>query len=151
MKHGSLKRISRLSAILFVLLLAAFQSSTYAGETQKSEKDLTSKHIVPEREIRASAVAYSAERSARVDKVARFLDSEAAQNQLAQWGIKAEQVKSAISRLDNADLEYLAAQADNVMGDLQGGSRSSRKLLIIGLMLSPIIIALLILLTGLGK
>ena len=122
MKHCSLKRISRLSVILFVLLLAAFQSSAYAGKTQKSEKSLTAKHIVPEKEIQASAVAFSAERNARVDKVARLLDSEAARKQLAQWGIKVDQAKSAISRLDNAELEYLAAQADNVMGDLQGGS-----------------------------
>jgi len=116
------KRKGRFSTVIIILFLAAFQLSASAGATQKSEKGLTAKHIVPEKEIQASAVAFSAERNARVDKVARLLDSEAARKQLAQWGIKVDQAKSAISRLDNAELEYLAAQADNVMGDLQGGS-----------------------------
>jgi hypothetical protein len=144
------KRKGHFSTVIIILLLAAFQLSLYAGEIQKSEKGLNSKHIVPEREIRASAVAYSAERNARVDKVARLLDSEAAQNQLAQWGIKAEHVKSAISRLDNAELEYLAAQADNVMSDLQGGKLKGW-MVIAGAFLLPFLVAGIILLTGAGK
>jgi hypothetical protein len=137
-----LKRISRLSVIFFVLLLAAFQSSAYAGETQKSEKGLTSKHNVPEKEIRASAVAFSAERNASVDKVARLLDSEAARKRLAQWGINVDQAESAISRLDNAELEFLAARIDNVMGDLQGGKPHITKFIYYGLILMCVIVIL---------
>lgn len=144
------KRKGRFSTVIIILILAAFQLSASAGATQKSEKSLTAKHIVTEKEIRASAVAFSAERNARVDKVARLLDSEAARKQLAQWGIKADQAKSVISRLDNKELEYLAAQADNVMGDLQGG-RLKGWMVIAGAFLLPFIIAGIILLTGAGK
>ena len=144
------KRKGRFSSVILLLLLAALPSLAYAEDTPRPEKSLTAKHIVPEREVRASAVAYSAERNASVDKVARLLDSEAARKQLAQWGIKADQAKSAISRLDNAELEYLSAQADNVMGDLQGGKLKGW-MVIAGAFLLPFLIAGIILLTGAGK
>jgi len=116
------KRKGRFSTVILLLLLAALPKLAHTQDTPRPEKSLTAKHILPEKEIRASAVAYSAERNARVDKVARLLDSEAARKQLAQWGIKADQAKSAISRLDNKELEYLSAQGDSVMADVQGGA-----------------------------
>lgn len=109
--------------IVTVLTLAAVQGYALAGDDSAPRRGLASQHIVSQAEARASAVTLSAERGARLEIIARFLDSEAARAQLANWGLDPHKVKTAVSRLNDRELADLAARAHGVMAGLQGGKR----------------------------
>lgn len=133
-----------LPVLAFVLLLAsAFPISLGAGEPSGQSAATTPRHIASPAEVRAAAAAVPALRDARIDRIARVIDSGPAREMLGRWGIKPGQVLEAVSRLDDPELATLAARADGLLSDVQGGHLNTTFVLVmLAAFLLPIAIAL---------
>lgn len=88
-------------------------------------------HIVSPAELQKEAVAATKARQHDADTVNRFLSSPKAQKVLATAGIDAQQVKTAVAALDDAELARLAEQSRNAQADFAAGRISDRDLLFI--------------------
>jgi broad specificity phosphatase PhoE len=141
MKH----RPSGLNGIVLILGLIMFttvsQAYIHAGERPAPGQD--PKHIASSEEVRAAVTAAAAARGAQIDKIVAVLDSGAVRRQLAGWGISADRIKGAVSRLDESELADLAARADGVLADVLGGhSNTTFILILVAAFLLPLVIAL---------
>lgn len=141
MKHFA----CRLSVVVLVsgliMFATASQVSLYAGERPASGQ--SQKHIASSEEVRAAVTAVAAVRGAQIDKIAAVFDSGAGRRQLASWGISAERVKGAVSRLDDSELASLAARIDSVMANVQGGgffNLYTISMIILGAMLVAVVL-----------
>lgn len=120
-----------LSMAILLLAASGFQALFSAEETSIPGPSPASRHIVSAAEAKAAVAARSAERGARLETIARLLDTEMARAQLARWGLETGKVKTAVGRLSDRELAGLAARAEEVMADMQGGmSRTTRLFLI---------------------
>jgi hypothetical protein len=117
------QRMKKMVLATLIIVLAA--SMSLAGQTPAAEKGAAPKHIASPGEIKASAAAYGATRRANVEKVSGLLDNEAVRTQLGRLGAGAEQIKAAVAGLDDEELAYLAARADDVMAGVEGGLSKS--------------------------
>ncbi len=110
----------RVPVLLIVSIAFATVSpaTIYAGETPSPGQN--PKHIASSGEVRAAVTSVAAVRGAQIDKIAAALASGTAQRRLASWGISVDQVKGAVSRLDDSELAALAARADAALAQLEG-------------------------------
>lgn len=115
--------MKKMAAAALVVVFAA--SVSLAGQTPVAEKGAAPKHIASPGEIKASATAYGAARDANLKKVSGLLDNETVKAQLGRLGAGSAKLKAALAGLDDLELAYLAARADEVMAGVEGGLSKS--------------------------
>lgn len=88
-------------------------------------------HVVSPSELQQSAVKASAVREQNAEQVRQFFSSEKAEKALRSAHVNPEQVKNAVSTLDDAELARLASRVQKAQADFAAGSLSDRDLIII--------------------
>jgi hypothetical protein len=100
----------------------------------------TASHLVSPSELQQAVVKASAARQQNRDEVQQFLSSEQAQKALKSAHMNAEQVKNAVSTLDDAELAQLASRAHKAQADFAAGELSDRDLIIIIVAIAALIL-----------
>ena len=117
-----MKQVSRVAAaFLLAAVFAVPQSLMAEGST----------HLVSPSELQKAAVNASTVRQQNVEQVREFFSSEKAEKSLRSAHMNPEQVKSAVSTLDDAELARLASRVNKAQTDFAAGSLSDRDLLVI--------------------
>ncbi|MBV8475690.1 MAG: PA2779 family protein [Acidobacteria bacterium] len=97
-------------------------------------------HVVSPSDLRQATVAATEARQANVARLNEFLSAPLAQQALREAHIDQNQVKTAISHLNDQDLATLAARADKAQRDFAAGAITNHLLLLIVLAIVVIII-----------
>jgi len=100
----------------------------------------TATHVVSPSELRQAVVKASTARQQNRDEVQQFFSSERAQQALKAAHINPEQVKTAVSTLDDAELAQLASRVQKTQADLAAGTLSDRDLIIILVAIAALIL-----------
>jgi hypothetical protein len=100
----------------------------------------TANHVVSPSELQQVAVKASVARQQNRDEVQQFLSSEQAQKALKTAHMNPEQVKTAVSTLDDAELAQLASRVQKAQADFAAGSLSDRDLIIILVAIAALIL-----------
>jgi len=100
----------------------------------------TASHLVSPSELQQAVVKASAARQQNRDEVQQFLSSEQAQKALKSAHMNPEQVKNAVSTLDDAELARLASRAHKAQADFAAGELSDRDLIIIIVAIAALIL-----------
>jgi len=100
----------------------------------------TATHVVSPSELQQAVVKTSTARQQNRDEVQQFFSSERAQNALKSAHINPEQVKSAVSTLDDAELAQLASRVQKTQVDFAAGTLSDRDLIIILVAIAALIL-----------
>jgi len=100
----------------------------------------TASHLVSASELQQAVVKASTERQQNRSEVQRFLSSEQAQKALKSAHMNPEQVKTAVSTLDDAELAQLASRAHKAQADFAAGTLSDRDLIIIIVAIAALIL-----------
>jgi len=100
----------------------------------------TASHLVSPSELQQAVVKASAARQQNRDEVQQFLSSEQAQKALKSAHMNPEQVKNAVSTLDDAELARLASRAHKSQADFAAGDLSDRDLMIIIVAIAALIL-----------
>ena len=82
-------------------------------------------------DLQQAAVQASTVRQQNVEKVRGFFSSEKADKALRSAHMNPEQVKNAVSTLDDAELAQLASRVNKAQADFAAGTLSDRDLIII--------------------
>ena len=97
-------------------------------------------HVVSPPELQQAAVKASNAKQQNRDQVQQFFSSEKAQNALKSAHINPEQVKTAVSTLDDAELAQLASRVQKTQADFAAGTLSDRDLIIILVAIAALIL-----------
>ncbi len=100
----------------------------------------TANHLVSPSELQQAAVKASAARRQNRDEVQQFFSSEQAYNALKSAHMNPEQVKAAVSTLDDAELAQLASRVHKAQADFAAGTLSDRDLIIILVAIAALIL-----------
>jgi len=100
----------------------------------------TAQHLVSPSELQQAAVKASTARQQNLDQVKQFFSSEKAQQALKSAHVNPEQVKSAVSTLDDAELAQLASRVQKTQSDFAAGTLSDRDLIIILVAIAALIL-----------
>ena len=100
----------------------------------------TASHLVSASELQQAVVKASTERQQNRSEVQRFLSSEQAQKALKSVHMNPEQVKTAVSTLNDAELAQLATRAHKAQADFAAGTLSDRDLIIIIVAIAALIL-----------
>jgi hypothetical protein len=100
----------------------------------------TATHVVSPSELQQAVVKTSTARQQNRDEVQQFFSSQRAQNALKSAHINPEQVKSAVSTLDDAELAQLASRVQKTQVDFAAGTLSDRDLIIILVAIAALIL-----------
>jgi hypothetical protein len=100
----------------------------------------TASHLVSPSELQQAVVKASTERQQNRNEVQQFLSSEQAQKALKSAHMNPEQVKTAVSTLNDAELAQLAARAHKAQADFAAGTLSDRDLIIIIVAIAALIL-----------
>ena len=100
----------------------------------------TAQHLVSPSELQQAAVKASTARQQNLDQVKQFFSSEKAQQALKSAHVNPEQVKNAVSTLDDAELAQLASRVQKTQADFAAGSLSDRDLIIILVAIAALIL-----------
>jgi hypothetical protein len=120
--HFEIKQLSRVAtAFVLAAIFALSQNLLAEGAT----------HVVSPSDLQQAAVQASGVRQQNVEKVRDFFSSEKAEKALRSAHVNPEQVKNAVSTLDDAELAQLASRVDKAQTDFAAGSLSDRDLIII--------------------
>jgi len=111
-----------LRAAVATLLVAFFIVPTDA---------LAQSHVVSPADLQREAVAASQVRQHNLDSVQRLLSTPAAAKALKSAKMDTQQVKTAVSTLNDQELAQLAARADKAQADFAAGNLSERDLILI--------------------
>ena len=87
-----------------------------------------------------AAVQASNLRQQNVEQVRQFFSSEKAEQALRSAHMNPEQVKNAVSTLDDAELAQLASRTQKAQADFAAGSLSDRDLIIILVCIAALIL-----------
>jgi hypothetical protein len=120
--HFEIKQLSRVAtAFVLAAVFALPQNLLAEGAT----------HVVSPSDLQQAAVQASGVRQQNVEKVREFFSSEKAEKALRSAHVNPEQVKNAVSTLDDAELAQLVSRVDKAQTDFAAGSLSDRDLIII--------------------
>jgi hypothetical protein len=100
----------------------------------------TAQHLVSPSELQQAAVKASTARQQNLDQLKQFFSSEKAQHALKSAHVNPEQVKSAVSTLDDAELAQLASRVQKTQADFAAGTLSDRDLIIILVAIAALIL-----------
>ncbi|MGC2184590.1 MAG: PA2779 family protein [Terriglobales bacterium] len=88
-------------------------------------------HVVSPADLQRATVQASNLRQQNVEQVRQFFSSEKAEKALRSAHLNPEQVKNAVSTLDDAELAQLAQRTQKAQADFAAGTLSDRDLIII--------------------
>ncbi|HLJ90150.1 MAG TPA: PA2779 family protein [Candidatus Angelobacter sp.] len=88
-------------------------------------------HVVSSAELHQNLMSASQERQHNIDTVRQFLSTPLAEKEMKSAQMDPQQVKTAVSTLDDHDLAQLAAKADKAQADFSAGKLSDRDLILI--------------------
>jgi hypothetical protein len=88
-------------------------------------------HVVSPSDLQQAAVQASTVRQQNVEQVRQFFSSQKAEKALRSAHMNPEQVKAAVSTLDDAELAQLATRVNKAQADFAAGTLGDRDLLII--------------------
>ena len=97
-------------------------------------------HVVSPSDLQQAAVQASTVRQQNVEQVRQFFSSEKANKALRSVHMNPEQVKNAVSTLDDAELAQLASRAQKTQADFAAGTLSDRDLIIILVAIAALIL-----------
>jgi hypothetical protein len=97
-------------------------------------------HVVSPSDLQQAAVQASTVRQRNVEQVRQFFSSEQASKALRSAHMNPEQVKNAVSTLDDAELAQLASRAQKTQADFAAGTLSDRDLIIILVAIAALIL-----------
>jgi len=101
---------------------------------------LAQNHVVSLAELQSAAVASTAARQKNIETLREFVSSPTAEKALKSAHVDAEQVKNAVSRLNDQELAQLAARASKAQADFAAGTLSDRDLIIILVCIAAVIL-----------
>jgi hypothetical protein len=127
----SFKQASRV-AVTFVLAFVFALPQNLLAETAS--------HLVRPSELQQAVVKASVARQQNRDDVQQFLSSEQAQKALKSAHMNPEQVRTAVSTLNDAELAQLAARVHKAQADFAAGTLSDRDLIIILVAIAALIL-----------
>lgn len=127
----NLKQASRVVVTLVLAAVFALPQNLLAE---------TAGHLVSPSELQQAAVKASAARQKNRDQVQQFFASEQAQSALKSAHMNPEQVKAAVSALDDAELAQLASRVNKAQADFAAGTLSDRDLIIILVAIAALIL-----------
>ena len=129
--HFDMKQVSRV-ATAFVLSAVFTLPQNLLAEGAA--------HVVSPSDLQQAAVQASTVRQQNVEQVRQFFSSEQANKALRSAHLNPEQVKNAVSTLDDAELAQLAARAHKAQADFAAGALSDRDLIIILVAIAALIL-----------
>lgn len=92
---------------------------------------LADSHVVSANDLHEQAVAASQARQRNAESVKQFLSTPIAEKAMRSAKVDSQQVRTAVSTLDDEDLARLAARANKAQADFVGGTISERDLILI--------------------
>lgn len=101
---------------------------------------LAQSHVVSPADLQQAATAASQARQHNMDSLQRLLSTPTAEQALKSAKMDPQQVKTAVSTLNDQELAQLAARADKAQADFAAGSLSQRDLILIILGIAVLIL-----------
>ena len=101
-----------------------------------------SSHVVTQSDMQKQTVDASQVRQQNIQKIEKFLSTDAAQQAMQSAHIDTQQVKSAVPSLNDQELDHLAQRADHAQAGFAAGHLSTRDLAIV--VLGVVIVILII-------
>ena len=101
---------------------------------------LAQSHVVSPADLQNAAVASTEARQKNVEALQQFVSTPQAEKALKAAHIDTQQVKKAVSRLNDQELAQLATRANKAQADLAAGSLSDRDLIIILVAIAALIL-----------
>jgi len=101
---------------------------------------LAQTHVVSPADLQKEALTATQARQQNLQKVKQFFSSEKAEKALKSAHMDAEQVKTAVSTLSDAELARLASRAEKAQADFAAGTLSHRDLILIIVAIAAIIL-----------
>jgi len=129
--HFDMKQLSRVATALILAAVFALPQNLLAEATA---------HVVSPSDLQQAAVQASAVRQQNLEQVGKFFSSEKANQALRSAHMNPEQVKNAVSSLDDAELARLASRAQKTQADFAAGTLSDRDLIIILVAIAALIL-----------
>jgi hypothetical protein len=117
-------------AVLLVLTMLFQGSAPLPAQT----------HIVSPADLQKETVTASQARQHNLDTVRQFLSTPTAEKALKSAKIDPNQVKSAVTTLDDQELARIAARADKAQSDFSAGALGERDLLLIIIAIAALIL-----------
>ena len=97
-------------------------------------------HVVSPADLQKAAVAATQTRQQNLETVRNFLSSDKAAKAIKSAHMDPQQVKDAVSNLNDAELAQLAARADKAQADFAAGDFSDRDLIFLILAIAVIVL-----------
>jgi hypothetical protein len=97
-------------------------------------------HVVSPTELQSAAVASTQARQRNLETLQQFVASPSAEKALKSAHLDAQQVKNAVSRLNDQELAQLASRANKANADFAAGTLSDRDLIIILVAIAALIL-----------
>ncbi len=97
-------------------------------------------HVVSRADLQKQAVTASQARQQNIQDVREFLSSPSAQKALSNAKVNSEQVKTAVSQLNDAELAQMAARTHKAQADFAAGNLTDHDLVLIILGLVALIL-----------
>jgi hypothetical protein len=129
--HFDMKQLSRVATAVALAAVFALPQNILAEGAA---------HVVSSSVLRQAAVQASTVRQQNVEQLRQFFSSEKAEKALRSAHVNPEQVKSAVSTLDDAELAQLASRVQKAQKDFAGGSLSDRDLIVILVVVAVLIL-----------
>jgi hypothetical protein len=129
--HVDLKQSVRVLTACILATLFAIPQNLLAQATN---------HVVSPSDLQKLALQASQSRRQNADKIQEFLSSETAQKALKSAHLSPEQVKNAVSRLNDSELQQLATRVQKAQADFAAGNFSDRDLILLILAIAALIL-----------
>jgi hypothetical protein len=101
---------------------------------------LAQSHVVSPADLQKQAMAATQVREQNLQTVQHFLSSATAEKALKSAQINPQQVRTAVSTLNDQELAQLAARADKAQADFAAGNLSDRDLILIILGIAALVL-----------
>jgi hypothetical protein len=131
--HFDTKQLSRVATALVLTAAFALPQNLLAEGAA---------HLVSPSELQQAAVQASTVRQQNVEEIRQFFSSEKASQALQSAHLNPEQVKAAVSTLDDAELAQLASRVQKAQKDFAAGSLSDRDLIVILVVVAVLILVI---------
>lgn len=128
--------MKRLLSFAIVPLFMLFLGMALAAPQSAFAQD----HVVSPADLQKDVTAASASREQNRQQLQNFLSSPEAQRALRSAHIDSQQVKNAVSQLDDSDLARLSARSEKAQKDFAAGTLSDRDLIIILVCIAALIL-----------
>jgi len=120
--HFDLRQSSRVAVAFVLAAMFALPQNLMAQ---------ADRHVVSPSELQQAVVKASTARQQNAEQIQQFFSSEKAQGALKAAHVNPEQVKSAVSTLNDAELAQLSSRVQKAQTDFAAGTLSDRDLIII--------------------